>query len=74
MTEHLGKVVEGKAVELSEGGEELGEFAEVHRIKKVYKIACAKGKKGGKASVDEKKHDKKDIESVVLGTIALKGS
>ena len=75
VAEHLGKVIEGEAVELSEGGEELGEFAEVHRVKKVYKIACAKGKKGGKVLADgEKKDDRKDIESVILGTIALKGS
>ena len=38
MAEHLGKAVEGEAVELSEGGKELGEFAEVHRVKKAYKI------------------------------------
>ncbi|KAF2623110.1 CGI-121-domain-containing protein [Macroventuria anomochaeta] len=74
---HLGAVVEGQSVELSEGIEELGDAAEVHRIKKAYKITCAKGGKKGAKGINGdagKKDDRSDIESVILGTIALKGS
>ncbi|KAF1930491.1 CGI-121-domain-containing protein [Didymella exigua CBS 183.55] len=76
---HLGSAVEGVSVELSEDGGDLGRFAEVHRIKKVYKITCAKstsgkGAKGGPAANAEKKDDRSDIEAVILGTMALKGS
>ncbi|KAF9690667.1 hypothetical protein EKO04_011432 [Ascochyta lentis] len=65
---HLGRVVEGESVSVGEEGDEVGAFAEVHRVKKVYKIACAKG--GSKGM----KGDRRDLESVVLGAIALKGS
>lgn len=75
VSKHLGDVVEGESVEVEGDAELLGGFAEVHRIKKVYKIACAKGKGKGKGVTlnGEKKDDRKDIESVVLGTMALKG-
>lgn len=75
VSKHLGDVVEGESVEVDGDAEQLGMFAEVHRIKKVYKIACAKGKGKGKGVTQngEKKDDKKDIQSVVLGTMALKG-
>lgn len=76
VSEHLGRVVEGTSVEVGEEGIELGESCEVHRVKKVYKIGCAKGGKKTKgANGDQgKKDDRGDLESVVLGTIALKGS
>ena len=73
VSRHLGDVVEGESVEVEGDAELLGGFAEVHRIKKVYKIACAKGKGKGMMLNGEKKDDRKDIESVVLGTMALKG-
>jgi EKC/KEOPS complex subunit CGI121/TPRKB len=43
----------------------------------VYKIGCAKGGKKEKRGINGdagKKDDRSDIESVILGTIALKGS
>lgn len=73
VSRHLGDVVEGESVEVEGDAELLGGFAEVHRIKKVYKIACAKGMGKGVMLNGEKKDDRKDIESVVLGTMALKG-
>ena len=73
MSKHLGDVVEGESVEVDGDAEQLGMFAEVHRIKKVYKIACANGKGKGVTQNGEKKDDMKDIESVVLGTMSLKG-
>lgn len=77
MSKHLSSAIEGEAVELSEDGLELGSFAEVHRIKKTYKITCAKGGKKGAKGINGdagKKDDRSDIEAVVLGAIALKGS
>lgn len=73
MSKHLGDVVEGESVEVDGDAEQLGMFAEVHRIKKVYKIACANGKGKGVTQNGQKKDDMKDIESVVLGTMSLKG-
>ena len=73
MSKHLGDVVEGESVGVDGDAEQLGMFAEVHRIKKVYKIACANGKGKGVTQNGEKKDDMKDIESVVLGTMSLKG-
>jgi EKC/KEOPS complex subunit CGI121/TPRKB len=66
VSEHLGRVVEGEGVQIGEGGEELGEFCDVERVRKVYKLAGV-GKRGG---VDEKK----ELESVVLGIMTIKGS
>lgn len=76
VSQHLGSAVEGTSVALSADGAELGQAAEVHRIKKVYKISCSKGKaqKRGPAANGEAKDDRSDIEAVVLGTIALKGA
>ncbi len=64
-------------------GEELGMWCDVDKVRKVYKLGGGeggkKGKKLGIASVDDdverrKVQEKKEIESVVLGIIALKGS
>ncbi|KAF3050565.1 hypothetical protein E8E11_005127 [Didymella keratinophila] len=77
VSQHLGSAVEGTSVDLSEDGNELCEAAEVHRIKKTYKITCAKGGKKGAKGINGdagKKDDRSDIEAVILGTIALKGS
>lgn len=77
MSAHLGDVVDGVSVEVGEKGVEIGEGAEVHRVKKVYKIGCAKGgkAKGGVkgGNGDKGKEDRRDIEAVVLGAMALKG-
>lgn len=71
---HLGSVVEGESVPIGDEGEGLGALCEVHRVKKVYKIGCAKGKGGRKEGGQEKaKEDRRDVEAVVLGCMALKG-
>jgi EKC/KEOPS complex subunit CGI121/TPRKB len=59
-------VVEGESVQIGDEGEELGGFCDVERVRKVYKLAGV-GKRGG---VDEKK----ELESVVLGIMTIKGS
>lgn len=73
MGEHLGDVVEGVSVDVGE----VGRACDVHRVKKVYKVGCAKGGKKEKKGVNGdagRKDDRGDIESVVLGAMALKGS
>ncbi|CAN9202723.1 unnamed protein product [Alternaria alternata] len=79
---HLGSAVEGTSVELGETGEELGMWCDVDKVRKAYKLGGDGGKKGKKGAVNgdggdverRKAEEKKDIESVVLGIIALKGS
>ena len=70
MEKHLSDVVEGDSVRIGDEAIELGSAAVVHRIKKAYKIQCAKGKGAGR---QEGKEDRSEIESVVLGCMALKG-
>ena len=82
MSKHLGSAVEGTRVEMGENGEELGEWCDVDKVKKVYKLGGGdsgkKGKNGGglngEADAERRTAEKKGIESVVLGVIALKGS
>jgi EKC/KEOPS complex subunit CGI121/TPRKB len=75
VSKHLGDVVKGTSVKIGERGEELGECCDEEKVKKVYKLGGGgiKGKKGamnGDAGIDQRK----DLESVILGTMTLKGS
>nr|Q0UEM3.2 RecName: Full=EKC/KEOPS complex subunit CGI121 [Parastagonospora nodorum SN15] len=77
VSQHLGSVVEGTSVEISEKGEELGQWCDIDKIRKVYKLgdgSAKKGKKGAAVNGDgaEKEGEKKQMEVVILGTIALK--
>jgi EKC/KEOPS complex subunit CGI121/TPRKB len=79
VSKHLGSVVEGTSVPVGEEGEELGSFCEVDKVRKVYKLGggdqAQKGKKGGGAvNWDAGETDRKEMESVILGIMALKGS
>ncbi|KAI8932278.1 hypothetical protein NX059_010476 [Plenodomus lindquistii] len=77
---HLESVVQGRSVEVrSEEAEELGLFADLQGIRKVYKLGDMGvkkgGKKGGAGGGDRKERDeRKELESVVLGIMSLKGS
>ncbi|KAL1597738.1 hypothetical protein SLS60_008224 [Paraconiothyrium brasiliense] len=72
--EHLGGAVEGEAVAIGDEGEEVGMFADVAKIKKIYKLNDGgKGRKGPAVN-GEAKDERKAMESVILGTMALKGS
>ncbi|KAF1837111.1 CGI-121-domain-containing protein [Decorospora gaudefroyi] len=77
---HLGDVVKGTSVGLREDGDELGAWCDVEKVRKVYKLGGGEGQKGKKSGVanghgEEKEgEEKKEMESVILGTIALKGS
>lgn len=72
---HLGDVVEGESVAISEEGEELAQFADVAKLRKIFKLndGGAKGKKGAAVN-GEAKDELRGLESVILGTMALKGS
>ncbi|KAH9862751.1 hypothetical protein J1614_010844 [Plenodomus biglobosus] len=90
VSEHLGRVVQGRSVVISEQGVELGQYADVDRICKVYKIGgvggggggggggMSKGGKGVNGSVvdveEKEKERRKELESVILGIMSLKGS
>jgi EKC/KEOPS complex subunit CGI121/TPRKB len=70
VSQHLGSVVQGTSVPIGELGEELGSFCEVEKVRKVYKLSAGgKGKKSGDIG-----GERKEMESVILGTMALKGS
>jgi len=75
VSKHLGHVVEGTSVVISEGGEELGEACDVDRVRKMYKLSDmgVAGKKGN-MSGDSRRDEKKEMEAVILGIMALKGS
>jgi EKC/KEOPS complex subunit CGI121/TPRKB len=79
---HLGSVVQGTSIEISDNGQELGMFCQLDKVRKVYKLPsadrAARGNKSKIASRDNHGNDctdeKKDVESLVLATMALKGS
>ncbi|KAF2124353.1 CGI-121-domain-containing protein [Dothidotthia symphoricarpi CBS 119687] len=63
---HLGRVVEGESVAVGEEGRELGEGCDLGRVGKVYKLGMGKGVGDGER--------RREMEGVVLGMIALKGT
>ncbi|PSN65100.1 CGI-121-domain-containing protein [Corynespora cassiicola Philippines] len=81
---HLGDVVRGQSVPLEDDGAEvLGSWCDVAKVRKIYKLndmGAAKGgaKAKGKAAVNGLQggidDEKKQLESVILGMITLKGS
>jgi EKC/KEOPS complex subunit CGI121/TPRKB len=73
---HLTEAVEGEAVEIGEGGEGLGMWTDVAKIKKVYKLNDGgKAKKGAKSAVNgEGKDETMQMEDAIMGIITLKGS
>ncbi|KAL5119382.1 hypothetical protein ACEQ8H_002651 [Pleosporales sp. CAS-2024a] len=64
VSDHLATLVDGSSVDIGEKGDELGQCCHVDKIRKVYKL--------GDAGTTE--DDKKHMELVILGTIALKGA
>lgn len=78
---HLGEVVQGTNVPIiSEDGCELGQWCDVEKVRKVYKLASGDAGKANKkntpapAIMEQQGHHKKQMESIILGTMALKGS
>ena len=70
--------MQGTAVDISEDGQTLGEWCDVSKVRKVYKLgddgsgSKQKGKSevNGHVEVDEKK----EMESVILGIMSVKGT
>lgn len=83
---HLASAVQGTSVAIAEDGNELGLWCQLDKVRKVYKLGSADSGAGGKKTtkssafingqggVNEMKDNKADMESVILGTMALKGS
>ncbi|CAE7032017.1 hypothetical protein P3342_006739 [Pyrenophora teres f. teres] len=86
VSKHLQSVIQGTCVEIGEAGEQLSMSRDFTRIRKAYKLGggdgAGGGKKGSKGVIvnahgnDEKMEDDEiaNMESVILGIIALKGS
>lgn len=88
VAKHLGEVIDGESVKIDDGSEggEVGSACDVAKVRKVYKLAdMKKGEKhrvgvvNGKGSQNENRDaaeddEKRRMESVVLGIIALKGT
>lgn len=83
VSKHLGEVVEGTSLEVGVEGDELGQFVDLDKVRKVYKLDDAggkgKGKKGDEAMInghgsDGEIDERKEIEGVVLGIMTVKGS
>jgi EKC/KEOPS complex subunit CGI121/TPRKB len=77
VSKHLGDVVKGTTVEIGEDGAELGEYGDVAKIRKVYKLNDAvKGKKGLKGDVSGgvEIDEKEEMEGVILGIMSVKGT
>jgi EKC/KEOPS complex subunit CGI121/TPRKB len=74
---HLGEVVEGTPIAVGGECEELEMFADEAKIKKIYKLndgGKGKGKKGAVNGNGVSSDEREQLESVILGTISLKGS
>ena len=81
VSKHLGNEVKGTSVEIGAGGEELGMSCDLEKIRKTYKLGgdrsgrSNKGKKGELANGDgADKEERKEMEGVILGIMALKGA
>ncbi|KAH7121125.1 kinase binding protein CGI-121-domain-containing protein [Dendryphion nanum] len=75
--QHLSEYVKGEAVEIGENGDEVGSFADLAKVKKVYKLdglGEVKGKKGAVNGDVTPVDILKEMEGVILGTITVKGS
>lgn len=74
VSRHLGEVVEGESVEIGEAGEELGGWADEGKIRKVYKLNGNGNGKTGVVKNGQARDERKEMESVILGMMTVKGS
>lgn len=79
--QHLGAVIEGRAVEFSD--EELQRTVDLGRVRKIYKLNGAgdKGRKSKTQTSEERSHgvleggsEAKALEVAILGLMALRGA
>ncbi|KAF2119733.1 protein CGI121 [Lophiotrema nucula] len=78
VSQHLGEHVQGESVNVGEEAERVGDWCDVGKVRKVYKLENPK-KKGGKKGaqingVGKEVDERREMESVILGMITLKGS
>ncbi|CAG8959311.1 hypothetical protein HYFRA_00013081 [Hymenoscyphus fraxineus] len=72
VSKHLSEVVEGELVGFSD--EVLGGLVDERRVRKVYKLGGVGGGKGGVIqSGGEREREKRELEVLVLGGMALRG-
>lgn len=69
--QHLKQHVEGQQVEVSD--EVLGELVDLSRLRKIYKLNSLP-KKGAAKTVTSDVDERKELETSILGAMALKGS
>ncbi|KAF2002169.1 hypothetical protein P154DRAFT_618900 [Amniculicola lignicola CBS 123094] len=83
VSKHLGDHVQGTSVEISADGGNLGRWCDVGKVRKVYKLGDGKagkgkGKRGGDVGgmdgVDGDGDERKEMESVIMGIMTIKGS
>lgn len=81
VSKHLGENVKGESIDVGEEGERLGDACDVEKVRKVYKVnssGVGTGKNGEKKGVVNgaggELDERKELESVVLGIMTIKGS
>ncbi|KAF2469024.1 CGI-121-domain-containing protein [Lindgomyces ingoldianus] len=82
VSRHLSQHIEGTSVEIGEGGEGMGMWADREKISKIYKLDVTtdrSGKKGRKekvvnGDVGREGDEVKEMEMVILGIMTTKGS
>ncbi|KAF1916563.1 hypothetical protein BDU57DRAFT_516745 [Ampelomyces quisqualis] len=78
VSQHLTRIVEGTSVEIGEEGLELGQACHLEKVRKVYKLgaesAPKRAQKGAAANGGDEWDHRKDMETVILGTMTLKGT
>ncbi|THV46772.1 hypothetical protein BGAL_0361g00100 [Botrytis galanthina] len=78
ISEHLSSVIEGEPVPFED--ESLASMVDIARVKKLYKLSALGGgaKKGGangvNGKVENKVEERKELEIMVLGAMALRGA
>lgn len=66
--------MEGQSVDLREGGQRLGEWADIDKVRKVYKLETSGGPKKTATENTTEANEKKRLEGVILGIMTVKGS
>ncbi|KAF2010537.1 CGI-121-domain-containing protein [Aaosphaeria arxii CBS 175.79] len=77
VAKHLGEHVKGESVPLGEEGQELGQWADEAKLRKIYKLEPAGGGKPKKGAVNgdgAALDPRKEMEAVILGLMTIKGS
>ena len=81
VSDHLGSQVQGTSIDVGADGDKLGMSCDLEKLSKTYKLArdaSSRANKGNKEALTNgdvaAKDERKTMESVILGIMALKGS